>query len=88
MTPSLNPEMLKSLMPFLAGAGLREFVASIEKMSKTLGGGAEKGGGQQQPGGPQGAPPGAGTPTPQGAVPPQLAALVALLKARMGGAAA
>ena len=93
----MDPNALKTLMPILAGAGLREFTASIEKLMKTMGGGAAQGGKQHQPGGapvnPAAASPGASTPNPAqaGGAPPApnpatLMALMQLLRARqMGG---
>ena len=52
----MNPEMLSKMLPFLAGAGMRDVVSNIEKMMKVLGGGnAQKGQGQKQAAGSQGA---------------------------------
>ena len=54
----MNPDMIKQLMPFLAGMGLPTLMHNIEKMHKLMTGGmagAKKG---QQPAGSQGAVPG------------------------------
>lgn len=88
----MNPEMLKGLMPMLAGMGIPHMVASIEKMQKLMGGGAQgqKSAGQPQqgvkpgqPNMPAGAPPISG---PAAMDPEKLKTLIAILQAR-GGAA-
>lgn len=48
----MNPEMLKSLMPFLAGMGLPVMMSNIEKMHKLMTGGGDKTKKGQQPAGP------------------------------------
>lgn len=84
----ISPDMLKQLMPhimpFLAGAGLGQFVGSIDKLVKTMSGGGAHGKSGQQPTGQQASPAGAAS-GPQAAAPPnpqQLMMLMQLLKAR------
>lgn len=83
----MNPEMMQKLMPFLAGAGMRDVVQNIEKMSKILGGGnAQKGQGQKQAAGPQGAAmpaPAPGAMPPSGQINPAVMSMLArMIQAR------
>jgi hypothetical protein len=56
----MNPEMMKMLMPFLAGAGLAHFAASVKKLKETM----------------TAAPAGGGNAGPQRQVPPALQAML------------
>ena len=81
----MSPELLKMLMPFLAGAGLHNVTTSLEKIMKAMGAapqGAKPG--QPSPGMPAGAtPPGAAAP-PQGQqqIDPQMLQMLAMMQAR------
>lgn len=88
----MNPEMLKALMPMLAGAGIAPMVQNIEKLLKTLTGGGAAAKGQKQAMGPQAATP-APMPMPSaGGTPSQLDPTVLAMLTRMmaarGGAGA
>jgi hypothetical protein len=84
----MNPELLKMMMPFLAGAGLREFTSSVKDLMKSF-----SGGGQPPAGGKPGATPQAvqpGVPSAgaaPGQLPPQIMAMLAqMIQARNPGA--
>lgn len=80
----MNPDLLKQLMPFLAGMGFPELIANIGKMHKMMTGGGQGKNATQQPPGAQAAPPGMASP---GATAPS-PALLQLLQARQQGAGA
>lgn len=80
----MNPELMKMLMPFLAGAGLAHFASSIKKLKETMTP-APGGAGPQRPVPPAlqamlqaGQPPAQAAPTGQ----PNLAALAQMLASR------
>ena len=52
----IAPNMMKSLVPILLGAGLDSFANSIKKLAATFGVDASQKKGSEQPAGPQGAP--------------------------------
>ena len=82
----MNPELLKQLMPFLAGAGLHNVTTSIEKIMKQMGAGPQPGQpkpGQPSPGMPTGAaPPGGPGGGGGGQIDPQLLQMLAMMQAR------
>lgn len=86
----MNPQMLKMLMPILAGAGLKEVTTSIERIFKALGVNGKSA--QQQPRGQAtGAAP--SMPSPQvGMAPNQInpdaiKMMAAMMQAKQGGMA-
>jgi hypothetical protein len=79
--------MLKMIMPVLAGAGLREFTSSIEKLMKAMGAGAKGQDPGNQAAGASAASP-TGAPAPGAQIDPaQIFAIMQMVKARQGATA-
>ena len=80
----MHPDILKHLIPFLAGAGLHNVTTSLEKIMKAMGAapqGAKPG--QPSPGMPAGAtPPGAAPQQGQQQIDPQMLQMLAMMQAR------
>lgn len=72
----MHPDLLKMMVPFLAGAGLREFTASVKDLMKSFGGQTPAAGANKT------LPP-ATTPSAAGAAPGQLPPEIMAMLAQM-----